>query len=319
MNRVLRNPYEVLGVSAGASDDAVKAAYRKLALQYHPDRNPGDRAAEERFKELSEAYATLRDPASRERFDRYGAERPEVARPDFSTVDWQTVFQEADLHIDWDVRGGGTMPRTGNAVFDLLFGYLAGVMRNSGLLPGEDRLLELELGLSEARRGGERRLYVPGPSVCPVCRGEGQLQGGLCPRCNGRGVLRGGSSLDVTVPPGVRDGVKLRLKGLGGPGQPPGDVLVTVRLRLPPEVELAGNDLYLEVSVTPLEAAQGARLTVLGVGVEVPPGSREGAELRAPGGGLAGGDLVVTLRRQLWPGLWRGLRDGLRSLVKGVS
>ena len=315
---VLRNPYEVLGVAPSASAEEIKAAYRKLALQYHPDRNPGDKVAEERFKEISEAYATLRDPASRERFDRYGAANPEAARPDFSTVDWQTVFREADINIDWEARGGA-VPRTGNAVFDLLFGYLAGVMRASGLLPGEDRQLELPLSLAEARAGVQKRVQVPGPSVCPACRGAGRLSGGAaCALCGGRGVLRGGSSVELTVPPGVRGGTKLRLRGLGGPGQPPGDVLVALRLQLPAAARLAGNDVLLEVPVTPAEAAQGARLEVLGTPLEVPKGSRDGTRLRVPGAGVAGGDLVVTLRRQLWRGLWRGLRDGTRGLLRGA-
>ena len=105
MTKTLRNPYEVLGLSATADAAEIKTAYRRLALQYHPDRNPGDKEAEERFKEISEAYATLRDPETRARFDRFGNTRPQASRPDFNTVDWQTIFQEADIKIDWSQRG----------------------------------------------------------------------------------------------------------------------------------------------------------------------------------------------------------------------
>src|SRR5690554_2585712 len=96
---VSNNPYEVLGVSRTATDEDIRSAYRRLAMQHHPDRNPGDAAAEERFKSVSEAYATLRDPDARARVDRYGSSAP---RPDFNTVDWQTVFREADVQVDWD-------------------------------------------------------------------------------------------------------------------------------------------------------------------------------------------------------------------------
>lgn len=320
VNQVLRNPYEVLGVSKTASGEAIKAAYRKLALQYHPDRNPGDRQAEERFKEISEAYATLRDPVSRERFDRYGSSRPEASRPDFATVDWQTIFREADLNIDWDARGGAAMPRTGHAVFDMLFGYLGGMMRNAGLLPGEDRQLELAVPLAQARAGGERRIQVPGPSVCAECRGRGRRANGQpCPLCSGRGVLRSGAVVDVNVPAGVRDGVKLRLKGLGGPGQPPGDVLMSVRLQVPRQVRLLGNDIYVDLPVTPLEAQRGSSFKVLGESVRLPADSKDGSRLRVAGAGLAGGDMIITVRHRLWQGIWRKIRDQFGALAPALS
>ena len=310
---MLRNPYEVLGVERSASADEIKSAYRKLALKYHPDRNPGDQEAEERFKELSEAYATLRDPASRERFDRYGTTRPEASRPDFSTVDWQTVFREADINIDWDARGG-SMPRTGNLVFDMMFGALTGMMRNSGLLPGENRELTLEFPLEEARAGGTRRVRIPGPSVCPECRGRGVLDTGQpCATCAGQGVLRGGSHVDVSIPAGVRDGVKLRLKGLGGPGRPPGDVLVNVALRVPSNVRLAGNDIHVDVPVTPLEGSRGGTVTVLGVPIKLPVGAKDGEQVRVPQGGLNGGDMIVTVSLNVWKGLLRSVRDWMRT------
>jgi len=318
VTNVLRNPYEVLGVERSASADEIKSAYRKLALKYHPDRNPGDAEAEERFKELSEAYATLRDPASRERFDRYGTTRPEASRPDFNTVDWQTVFREADINIDFDGRGG-SMPRTGNVMFDVMFGALTGMMRNSGLLPGENRELTLEFPLEEARAGGSRRVRIPGPSVCPECRGGGVLESGqACTTCAGQGVLRSGSHVDVSVPAGVRDGVKLRLKGLGGPGRPPGDVLVNVDLRVPNNVRLAGNDIHVAVPVTPLEGSRGGTVMVLGVPSKLPAGAKDGEQLRVPQAGLNGGDMIVTLSLDVWKGLLRNVKDWMRTtLVTG--
>jgi DnaJ-class molecular chaperone len=314
VTQTFKNPYTVLGVPSSATADEIKSAYRKLALKYHPDRNPGDQTAEARFKEISEAYATLRDPNARARFDRYGATRPEASRPDFSTVDWQTVFQEADIPMNWDAHQG--VPKTGNAVFDTLFGVMTGMMRNSGLLPGEHREVALEISLQEARAGTTRRVRVPGPSVCAQCRGTG-LEGSVqCAPCGGRGVLRGGSQVEVSVPKGVRHGVKLRLQGLGGPGRPPGDAFVTVNIRTPAGTTLKGRDIHTDVSITPLEAGGGARLKVHGVPVTVPRGAKDGQQLRVAGAGLGGGDLVMTLNVRIWQGVGRKLRDALSDFVQ---
>jgi len=311
VTKTLRNPYEVLGVTRSADAAEIKAAYRRLAMRYHPDRNPGDRAAEERFKEISEAYATLRDPGARARFDRYGG--AQGSRPDFSTVDWQTVFQEADIRIDWSRHGG--VPRTGNAVFDALFGAMAGMMRVSGVLPGEDREVVLRVSVAEAREGTERRVRIPGPSVCAQCGGTGRggtgrVPGGVCEVCGGRGLLRGGAEVEVKVPPSV-PGTRLRLKGLGGPGRPPGDAYVRLEVELPPGTRLEAGTLHAELTLTPMEAQRGVTTEFLGATVEVPKGAQEGQTIRVPGGGLGGADMLVNLKTSLWGGLWRRVRSAL--------
>jgi molecular chaperone DnaJ len=309
VTRTANNPYQVLGVERSAGQDEIKAAYRKLALRYHPDRNPGDSEAEERFKEVSQAYATLRDPQSRARFDRYGSAG---GQPDFQTVDWQSVFREADIKIDWDMRGG--FPKTGNAVFDMLFGAVAGMMRSSGLLPGEHRDLEVDVPVSLARNGGTMRVRVPGASVCPGCRGSGRRAGLVCEVCGGPGVRRTGGAVEVSIPQGVRSGTRLRLRGLGGPGNPPGDVLVSLSVTLPEGVRLRDGDLHADLPLTPLEASRGMRTVVADVEVTVPPGTRDGSTLRVPSGGL-GGDLLVTVHEDLWRGLRRMGRDWLQQLT----
>jgi len=296
-----RDPYGLLGISRQAGPDEIKAAYRRMAMQYHPDRNPGDKAAEERFKAISEAYATLRDPELRARYDRYG---DSPARPDFSRVDWQTVFQEADIRIDLSKMG---MPRTGNIVFDALFGVMAAAWRRSGLLPGEDRAVSLEVGPEEARAGAMHRIHLPGPSVCPQCQGATPA----CPVCGGQGVVRSGAAVEVKIPRGVRPGAKLRLRGLGGPGSPPGDAFVTVQVRLPAGVLFDGQDLVTELPITVLEAARGTESRVLGLSVKIPARAKDGQVIRIPGGGLAGGDLLIKLKVAVWQGLWRKLRDAL--------
>ena len=294
-----------------ASQDDIKRAYRKLALEYHPDRNPGDEAAEERFKQISEAYATLRDAESRARYDRYG-DRGGRGRPDFTTVDWQQVFREADVHIDWSKRGG--VPKTGNVVFDALFGAMTGMFRNAGLLPGEDRQAQVSVSFAKARTGGTERVRIPGPAVCPTCRGSGTADGGTCATCRGRGALAHGADVDVTIPAGIRDRQKLRLRGLGGPGAPPGDAIVSVAIDLPANVQLVGNDLYAEIPITPLEATRGVATQVAGIDVELTPDLSDGEVRRIPGLGLAGGDLIATIRHDVWQGLVRGVRDWFRPV-----
>jgi len=311
---VLNNPYEILGVSRTASQEEIKSAYRKLALQHHPDRNPGNKAAEENFKQISEAYALLRDPDNRARYDQQRTNpSTTVNQPDFSRVDWQSIFAEADITIDWDSRRGA--PRTGNAVFDVLFNAVTGMMRNSGLLPGEHREFTVEIPLERARRGGHQRVHVPGPSVCATCRGSGRKARQTCPTCHGRGNLRTGSDIDLSIPRHLRDGTKLRLRGLGGPGNPPGDALIIINVNLPEGTQLIGNDLFADLYLTPLEAARGLTANLLGLQVMIPRGIRAGKTLRIPRGGLAGGDLFITIHHHVWRGLWRNLKGLARQLT----
>jgi len=313
---VLTNPYEVLGVPRDASAEDIKSAYRKLALRYHPDRNPGNKQAEERFKEISEAYAVLRDPDARARFDRYGTTSAAPGgQPDFSGVDWQTIFREADIPINWDQRQGA--PHTGNAVFDALFGMMTGMFRNAGLLPGETREIRATIPFELAREGGQRRVRVPGPSVCPTCRGERVLHGAACPDCGGAGVRRGRAEVDVSIPRAVHDGTRLRLRGLGGPGNPPGDLFVRVAVALPKGARMQGSDVLADVHLTPAEAGRGITTRFGGVDVRVPPGTRDGGRVRVTGGGLGGGDIVITVHHDLWRGLARGASDWLSKLTEG--
>lgn len=311
------DPYEVLGVARDADADAIKRAYRTLALRYHPDRNPGDANAEERFKTISEAYATLRDPEARRRYDTFGhvGRGPAGAQPDFSHVDWRVIFQEADIPMDWSRRGG--VPTTGNVVFDALFRGVTTMFRQAGLLPGEHREVRARVDVASARSGGVRRVHLPGPITCTTCRGVGRDEAGPCATCGGSGRLARGMTVDVAVPPRVRPGTKLRLAGMGGPGQPPGDVFVEVDVEVPQGFRLDGRTLHGPLFVTPLEASRGFATSVLGVPVRVPAGTADGHYLRVPGGGL-GGDLVLHVRTDVWRGLARGALDIARNAVTAV-
>ena len=311
------DPYEVLGVPRDADADAIKRAYRSLALRNHPDRNPDDAEAEERFKTISEAYATLRDPEARQRFDTYGhvGRGPVGAQPDFSHVDWRVIFQEADIPMDWSRRGG--VPTTGSVVFDALFRGVTTMFRQAGLLPGEHREVRTRIDLGTARTGGRARVQLPGPVSCSTCRGAGRDHEGPCATCGGSGRLARGISVDVTVPARVRPGTKLRLAGMGGPGQPPGDAYVEMTVDLPAGFRFDGRDVIGEMYVTPLEASRGLAATVLGVPVGVPAGTRDGQGVRVAGGGL-GGDLVLSVRIDIWRGLARVVLDTTRSALTAV-
>jgi len=328
-----RDPYEVLGVPRDADLEAIKRAYRQQAMRYHPDRNPGDAAAEERFKEVSEAYALLRDPEARARYDSYGhAPSGAFTTPTYTPDQWHEMFREAEVPVDWSrVMASGA---TGNAVFDALFGVVAGMLRGSGLLPGETREVTLDLTLGEAVRGGTKRVRVPGPSVCAVCRGSGRAAldaataapagpfsvdatTGACPACDGRGVRRGTALVDVVVPAGAKDNTKLRLRGLGGPGSPPGDLMVDVAVRLPATAEVRGRDVHDDLPLLPWQASRGAVVDYEGVEVEVPPGTTDGGTLVVKGAGLGGGDLRLTVDVDLVGGALRAARGWLRKLASG--
>jgi molecular chaperone DnaJ len=322
MARALKSPYEILSVDKLATDDEIKSAYRRLALQYHPDRNPNDKNAEEKFKEVSEAYATLRDPESRAKFDRFGNSPSGYTQPDFSQTNWQTIFQEADIKFDWTQHQN--IPRSGNLFFDVLFGAMTSMMRSSGLLPGEDKVLSLEVPLEDVRQNTQRRLRVPGPSVCVQCHGSGHNGAEACPVCDSRGILKSGSEVEVMVPAQVRSGTKLRLRGLGGPGNPPGDVMIQVNIKVPAYVKQVGNDLHMELPLIPLEASSGKILRVLGMPIHIPAGIKNKQVLRIPNGGLPlgnghGGDLVLTVVLNFWQGLWRIARDTLGGQGLAVS
>lgn len=336
-----QDPYVILGVPRDADAETVKSAYRRRAMQYHPDRNPGDAVAEEKFKELSEAYALLRDPEQRARYDRFGRQSmpqrgPAAPGPGSSSgVDWRTVFTEADIPIDWSRHAG--VPTTGNAVFDVLFGMVTGFMRRSGMLPGETREVPLPLTLGEAYAGTDKRLTVPGPSVCAVCGGTGRASTGqtatavsprpfevttttigTCYACRGQGVRRGTAAVDVRVPPRSTNGGKLRLKGLGGPGNPPGDLIAKLTIRLPASAAVvAGGEVRDRLDIAPWLASSGGTVDYEGVSVTVPPRTKSGADIRVRGAGLAGKDLVLKARVDLIGGVARSISGWLRKLVPG--
>jgi curved DNA-binding protein len=277
-----RDYYEALGVPRGASTDEIRQAYRKLARQYHPDVNK-DPEAEERFREISEAYEVLRDPEKRAQYDRFGSTRR--AGEDVSgAAGFRGSGRGAgfdDIRVDF---GNGGAVGGFSDFFDGLFGDAARRgSRTQGFSGfsrrGADHEAELELSLEEAAQGGSRSVN-----------------------------LADGRSYEVTVPPGVRDGQRIRLAGEGGAGDsggPAGDLFLRVRVRPHPRFRRDGDDLYTDLRVSPWEAALGATIDLKTLtataGVKVPPGSSCGRRLRLRGEGMprpdgGRGDLYASVQ-----------------------
>jgi|SRR5581483_10028301 len=280
--------YQILGVARGATEDEIKKAYRRLAHKYHPDvsKEPN---AEERFKEIGEAYEVLKDKEKRAAYDRLGQHRPgEDFRP---PPDWAEQFARGFG------RGGfGAGAYTEEVDLSDLFGDLFGTARGAGrgakfAMPGQDYEAVVQLPLEDAARGTEVSLDLNVPEY----DAEGM------PR-------RKPKTIKVRIPKGVTDGQKLRVPGKGGPGMnggPPGALYLDIKLRPHPLFQPSGHDLYLEVPVTPTEAALGTAIevpTLEGrVRLKIPAGARSGQKLRLAGKGLptpdgAHGDLYAVVQ-----------------------
>ncbi|HEU4628516.1 MAG TPA: molecular chaperone DnaJ [Gemmatimonadaceae bacterium] len=316
--------YTVLGVVRDASDDDIKKAYRKLAMQYHPDRNNGSREAEEKFKAITEAYDVLRDPQKRAAYDRYG----EAGLRGGGGAGFQHVDLSEALEIF--MRDFGGFGGLGD-----LFG--GGARRsNSGPRSGADVKVTAELSLAEVATGVRRTFNIrlldpcdrcegsgaePGTSVqqcptchgagevrraqrsffgqfvsvapCPTCAGEGTVIASPCKKCRGEGRVRGEHQIPVDIPPGVAIGQYMTLRGVGnvGPrGGPRGDVLVVFDVEEDARFERDGEDLYCEVLVSYPQLVLGADVEVPGVtgplSLRIPEGTQSGQVFHLRGRGL---------------------------------
>ena len=347
-----RSPYEVLGVPKTAPDDEIKKAYRKLAREYHPDRNPGDTDAEERFKEVQSAYDTLRDPEKRRAYDSFGTAGP-GGFPGGGAGGVR--FEEFDLGDLGDLLGG-------------MFG--GGARRQGAREPirGDDLETRVRISFEDSLEGVQVRVPVEAESVCHVCHGTGAEPGTspiVCPQCGGRGVVSDSQGLfafsqpcprcqgngaivekpckncrgsgrerttkryAVKVPAGARSGTRIRLKGKGEAGRnggPAGDLYVVVDVEPSPLFERRGADLVLDVPVTYAEAALGAKVEIPTPGgpvaLKVPAGTESGKLLRVKGRGapqLKGngrGDLLARVRVTVPTKLTKAEKEALEGYQK---
>jgi molecular chaperone DnaJ len=324
--------YELLEVERSADDGTIKSAYRRQAMRYHPDKNPGDKSAEERFKAVNEAYDCLKDPQKRALYDRHG----------------KAAFQQ----------GGGAGPGGfGGAdfgdigdIFESMFGqaFGGGGGRGRGPARGSDLRYDLEIGLEDAFHGKtvEIKVHVaaacdtcdgsgakPGTGAvrcrtcsghgkvraqqgffmierpCPACHGAGEVIESPCGTCHGEGRVERQKTLSVTIPPGVDDGTRIRLSGEGeaGPrGAAAGDLYVFLHLKRHAVFGREGTTLYAQVPISFTTAALGGRIEVPGLdkamhGFDIPPGIQSGKQLRKRGAGMpvlngrGTGDLVIQV------------------------
>jgi molecular chaperone DnaJ len=339
-----RDYYQVLGVAKDVDAAELKKAYRKLAVQYHPDRNPDDAQAEARFKEAAEAYQVLCDPEKRALYDRFGHEGPQRA-------------------------GGGGFRDVGDvfSAFSDIFGDLFGGGGGRGPGPGADIEAAVEMSLKEAATGATKEVRFRRrtvcqdcggsgaergtfPETCPQCRGRGQVvhsQGFLmittacnrcggagqvirhaCPGCEGGGVVPVEDTISVNIPAGVEDGATLRVAGRGeasARGGRAGNLYVGIRVVADPRFERDGADLHTEVDITFAQAALGAQLTTPtldgDVPIEIDRGSQPGDTIVLRGKGLphlrerGHGDLIVHLRLVVPESLTAEQEAGLRAFA----
>lgn len=299
----IKDYYEVLGVKRGASEDEIKKAYRKLARKFHPDLNPNDKTAEEQFKRVQEAYDVLANAEDRKLYDQYGenwravkagagAPPPGWERAQRSTRAGGSRQEGGFDFSDLDFGGFRSAGGEGFDIFEEIFNR-AGRDRSVRRGRGRDVEAELELSLEEAHRGGRRTLQMQTAEPCPECNGSGVKDGKTCDTCGGAGEVLRPKNIEVNIPAGVRDGSTIRLAGQGGMGSngsEPGDLYLHIRLRPHPLFRVNGDDLEVELSITPSEAVLGAKVaapTIDGkVELTVPPGTNSGQRLRLRGQGL---------------------------------
>ena len=343
--------YEVLGVSRDCSEQELKSAYRKQALKYHPDRNPGDHAAEEKFKEASEAYQVLSDSDKRATYDRFG-------------------------HAGLGTQGFGAGPFAGGMDLGDIFGDLFGEMfsmgggarggRASRQQRGDDLRFDLTIDFEDAIFGAETEVKIRrletcsvcrgsgsasgrGPSVCGQCQGHGQVRyqqgffsvartcgacggtgstiGDPCPACRGEGRAATEVKLNVKVPRGVEEGTRIRYAGEGDAGRrggPKGDLYIILSIRAHDFFERQGHDLHCVIPISFPQAALGAEFEIPGVhgpvSLKVPEGTQSGKELRLRGHGVpylnekGSGDLVVKVVVEIPRKLNRAQRELLTKL-----
>jgi molecular chaperone DnaJ len=343
--------YETLGVQRGADEKELKSAFRKLAMQFHPDRNPGDEQAERKFKEINEAYETLKDPQRRAAYDRFG----------------HAAFEQGGM------GGGGGFGAGGfSDIFEEFFGDMMGGGRrrsSSGRERGADLRYNMEITLEEAFTGKTAQIHVPASiscdecsgsgaragtqpttcamcsgsgrvraaqgffsieRTCPQCQGRGQTISDPCPKCAGQGRVTEDRSLSVNIPAGIEDGTRIRLAGEGEAGfrnGPSGDLYIFLTVRPHEFFQRDGADLYCKVPISMTSAALGGAFEVATLDgtqsrVKVPEGTQNGRQFRLKGKGMpilrqpTVGDLYIQVAVETPQNLTKRQRELLEEFEK---
>ena len=280
--------YNLLGLPRTASEKDIKAAYRRLARKYHPDVNPGDKTAENKFKEINEAFEVLSDADKRKKYDQYGA--------DYENAEAFARAQQArQQQYRTYGRGMGGEPYTTfegadmgdlNEVFESLFKGFGGTAgtRTGGRRAarrGQDIEHGVELTLEEAFNGTRRVLELKTEQPCPACQGVGRIRNSVCTQCGGAGRIVKPRRLEVKIPVGVKDGSRVRIAGEGNPGTPNGDLYLVVKIAPHPLFKREGDDLLVDVPVSLTTAILGGEVqvpTLKGskLALKIPPETQNG-------------------------------------------
>ncbi|HTU69272.1 MAG TPA: DnaJ C-terminal domain-containing protein [Candidatus Baltobacteraceae bacterium] len=336
--------YAVLGVPKGAAEKDIKSAYRKLARKWHPDANPDNaKAAEEKFKEISEAYEVLGDPEKRKKYDALGSDWQRAAQQAEQQRQYRTRYGEQDFSFDFGNAGtgAGAGPSGFSDFFDMFF---SGIGRRQSTTQhhasfsqrGQDLETTIELGLRDVYDGGKKAVALQVEDLCPSCHGTGTLNGRLCPQCSGTGRVLVTKKFEVSIPKGIGDGQRIRLAGQGGVGLnggPNGDLYLIVKLLDDSTYRRKGDDLYVDLPVSIYDLVLGGEVkvpTMAGqVAMTIPEGTQNNRLLRLAGKGMpkvkgsGAGDQFVRLIGQLPQSLsdkekklfkeLAGLRNGKKS------
>lgn len=337
-----RDYYEVLELEKGASNDDIKKAYRKLAIKYHPDRNPGDREAEERFKEATEAYEILADDRKRQAYDQFGFAGVEGmsgggGAHDFSSVfrDFEDIFGDFGSIFDSFFGGSGRRRSGGQRVkrgadlrYDLEINFEDAVFGVSKTIRYAKNAQCPECDGSGAESGSSRKTcptcngagqvrrssgFFSIASTCPSCNGEGTLLENPCKKCKGHGLIKKEQSIKVTIPPGISSGKRIKIEGQGdsGPeGGPSGDLYVFISVLPHKFFERDGSDVYCVIPISVTQA-------ILGAEVQVPTLNGERVKVKIPSGTQNG--KILRLKNEGIPHLHNNSRKGdmyIKILVK---
>lgn len=300
--------YKSLGVSRTATEDEIRKAFRKLAREYHPDVAKDKKVAEEKFKEINEAYEVLSDPDKRRKYDTLGE-------------NWKQgggFGPGAGQHRSWRASDGDEQFEFGGTgfsdFFEQIFGAMGGRTHGRRGSPfgqqfserGQDMEADILVTLSEAMSGSVRKINLRRNIRCNRCGGTGRMQNRVCPACTGEGATSQTQSYQVRVPAGVREGQRLRIAGQGEAGMggaPPGDLYLRVKFAAHPDFRVDGGNIIYELRLAPWEAALGTNVNVPtldgSISIRIPQGTQPGQKLRVKGRGLPDreggrGDLFVV-------------------------
>ena len=353
-----RDYYETLGVPKNASEEEIKKAYRKLAMKHHPDRNHGDTAkeAEAKFKEVKEAYEMLSDGQKRAAYDQYGHAGVDPNMRGGPGAEGFGGFAEAFGDIFGDVFGGGGRGRAGGG---------------RQVFRGSDLSYAMEITLEEAAEGKEAQIRIPSwddcgtckgtgakpgtkpitcttchgagavqmrqgffsvQQTCPTCHGSGKIIPEPCATCHGQGKIKNNKTLEVKIPAGIDDGMRIRSTGNGEPGTnggPPGDLYIEIRLKKHELFERDGDDLHCVVPVSVTTAALGGEINVPtlkgNAAIDIPDGTQSGKQFRLRGKGIKGvrssypGDLYCHVRVETPVKLTEHQRKLLKELDESLK